>query len=230
MTPKEIDDKLVIPEEDKVTSIKILEAEYIYNFIKEHDIKKTLETGFGYARSASNIIAASECKHIVIDPFQANYQYLGLKNIEKIGLQNLLDFRNDYSHNILPELLEKKQLFKFIFIDGDHKFDGILIDFYYSDLLLENKGYILLHDTWMRSTQLVMSFIKKNRNDYIKLKTPLRNFALYQKVGLDKRNGMYFKEFYTTKSLITYNVITWLTTGNQNILKRIVFKLKELIK
>jgi len=230
VTIEEIQNKLYVPEANKTTSIKDSEACFIYNFIKEKNIKKTLETGFAYAKSATHIMAATGSEHIAIDPFQQNYNNQGLKNIENLNLDNQLKFYDDYSHNVLPELSKSNQQFEFIFIDGDHKFDGILVDFYYADLLLEENGYILLHDTWMRTTQLVMSFIESSRIDYKKIKVPLRNFALYQKNGEDKRNGMHFKEFYTMRSLFTHNIIYWLNDGKQNFLKKIVFKLKESLK
>lgn len=230
MKPSEINEKIIIPQEDKATSIKTPEAEFIYNFLIEKGITSTLEVGFAYAKSASHIIAATKSNHIVIDPFQENYKNIGLENIKSLGFDKYLTFYNDYSHNILPQFVRQKMHFDFIFIDGDHKFDGELIDFYYADLLINEGGYILMHDTWMRSTQLVNSFIKTNRKDYECIITPLRNFALFQKVGKDNRNGMHFKEFYTFKSLIVYNIINWLITGKGNFLKRIAFVIKEKLK
>ena len=230
MTLDEIDSILVIPQEDKATSIKTVEARFIYDFIRQKGLKTTLETGFAYAKSASHIIAATQSEHIAIDPFQAHYQNIGLKNIESLKFEKFLVFHNDYSHNVLPKLVAEKRQFEFIFIDGDHKFDGEFVDFYYADLLLKQGGYILMHDTWMRSTQLVVSFIKSNRKDYKYIKTSLRNIALFQKTGEDSRNGMFFKEFYTFKRLILHNVIMWLTTGKSNLLKRTVFWIKEKLK
>ncbi|NOR88437.1 MAG: hypothetical protein GQ527_12585 [Bacteroidales bacterium] len=230
MSPSEINEQLVIPQEDSASPVKSSEAEFLYNFLKEKGITSTLETGFAYAKSASHIIAATNSQHIVIDPFQEHYQSLGIKNIKKLNFEKFLTHYNDYSHNTLPLLVRENKKFDFIFIDGDHKFDGEFVDFYYADLLLNDKGYVLMHDTWMRSTRLVMAFINSNRPDYKYIKTPLRNFALYQKVGKDSRNGMHFKEFYTSKSFFSHNIIIWLTTGKQNFLKKIVFKLKDILK
>ncbi len=230
MNPSEIKDRIYIPQEDRVTSIKTSEAEFIYNFLTEKGISATLEIGFAYAMSASHIIAATQKEHIVIDPFQYKYKNLGLENIKSLGFENYLVFFNDYSYNILPLFVRQGRLFEFIFIDGDHKFDGEFIDFFYADLLLTKGGYILMHDTWMRSTQLVMSFIKTNRRDYEYIATAHRNLALFRKIGNDSRNGMHFREFYTFKSLLVYNVISWLTTGKNSFLKRIVFAAKERLK
>lgn len=230
MNPSDIRDKIILPQEDRVTSIKTSEAEFIYNFLLEKGISATLEVGFAYAMSASHIIAATQKEHIVIDPFQDKYQNLGLENIRSLGFEDYLAFYNDYSHNILPLFVRQGKRFEFIFIDGDHKFDGEFIDFFYADLLLREGGYILMHDTWMRSTQLVMSFIKTNRKDYEYVATTHRNLALFRKTGNDSRNGMYFREFYTYKSLLVYNIISWLTEGDKNFLKRIVFAVKEKLK
>ena len=145
-------------------------------------------------------------------------------------MSDLLDFREDFSHNVLPELLRNNAKFDFIFIDGDHKFDGEFVDFYFADLLLEKQGYILLHDTWMRSTQLVMQFIKTNRTDYKAIPTGLRNLALYQKIGNDERNGMFFKEFYTFKSFLSHYLILWMSDGKKSFLKNLLFYLKEKLK
>ncbi|MCY7408684.1 MAG: class I SAM-dependent methyltransferase, partial [Chitinophagales bacterium] len=206
MTPEEINQLLEIPEWDKSSSVKTEEARFLYDFISKNKIKKTLEVGFAFAKSASHIMAASEAEHIAIDPFQSNYKEFGLRNIEKLKMRDRLKFLPDFSHNVLPKLAVENKKFEFIFIDGDHKFDGILVDFYYSDLILEDNGYVLFHDTWMRSTRLVEQFIKKNRSDYKYIPTPLRNFSLFQKVGKDARNGMYFKEFYTFRSVIIHPI------------------------
>jgi hypothetical protein len=230
MTPLEINEKIIIPFEDKASSVKTSEAAFIYNFLIEKGITETLEVGFAYAKSASHILAATQSNHIVIDPFQEHYQKLGLKNVEKLGFSDRLTYYNDYSHNVLPGLVREKRHFGFIFIDGDHKFDGEFVDFYYADLLLNKGGYILLHDTWMRSTELVTSFVRKNRKDYRYIKTPLRNFALFQKVGDDTRNGMHFREFYSSKAFFSHNIIMWLTTGKSNFLKKFIFFLKEKLK
>ena len=230
MTPADINIRLTIPEWDTSSSIKTEEAAFIYNLISKNKITRTLETGFAFAKSASHIIAATESIHVAIDPFQSKYQNLGLRNIEALGMKDLLDFRPDFSHNVLPALVKEDRKFDFIFIDGDHKFDGVLVDFYFGDLLLEKGGLLLMHDTWMRSTRLVMSFIRTNRKDYHKLKTPLRNLALYQKIGTDDRSGMYFREFYTFRSRLTFLLITWMSSGRTTLLKRIALRVKTMVR
>jgi len=231
MKPSEINALIEIPEERKFISIKEDEAAFLYDFIQEHDLKSTLEIGLGFGRSATHMLMAHGSNHIAIDPFQSDYEYLALENVAKIGAKDQFDFYEDFSHNVLPQFVKEKRHFDLIFIDGDHKFDGILVDFYYADLLLETDGCLLFHDSWMRSTQLVASFIKKNRSNYREIKSPLRNFLIFQKHSKeDLRDGMHFKEFYNQRSRLKFKVISWLVSPGDTFLKRLVLKLKHVFK
>lgn len=197
-------DKLIM--DRKRTSITKKEAEFIYSFLKIKKIKKSLEVGFAYGCSTAYIISAIKSKHYAIDPFQHNYKNLGLKNIENLKLSKYLKFEKDYAHNVLPKLLKQGLKIDFAFIDGGHKYDNTFISFYYIDLLLNQKGYVLFHDSWMRPTQLVASWIKKNKINYKLVKTPIKNFIMFQKIGRDKRVWWHFKEFYNLKSIIKHNL------------------------
>jgi hypothetical protein len=112
-----------------------------------------------------------------------------------------------------------------IFIDGDHKFDGIFVDFFFSDFLIKQNGFILLHDSWMRSTQIVTRFVKTNRKDYVQIRSPEKNIIIFQKNGLDARDGMHFKEFFSFKNIISYNMREALNRNPE--LKKIIKKIKK---
>lgn len=198
--------KLKVPKNDTSTSITKREGEFIHNFIKEKNIKKTLEVGLAYGCSTAYVISATQSKHIAIDPNQDHYGNLGLRNIKKLDLSEHLIHVNDYAHNALPKLLDEGVKIDFAFIDGGHKFDEIFIDFYYTDMLLNLGGYVLLHDAWMRSTQHVISWIKKNKKNYKMIKTPIKNLTLFQKIGEDKRKWYDFKRFGTIKSYIPHKI------------------------
>ena len=234
MKPQEINAHMVIPEDKEFVSVKAEEAAFLFDFIRKNQLTKTLETGLGFGRSAIHILAAHSQKHLAIDPFQSDYEYLALKNVETCGFKDKFEFIEDYSHNVLPQLVKEIDTngkFDFIFIDGDHKFDGILVDFYYADLLLLQNGFIILHDSWMRSTQLVAEFIRKNKSNYTKIESPLRNFIIFQKTQKqDDRDGMHFREFYTNKSKLKYSLITWMISDGDSFLKRMAKKLKDAIK
>ncbi len=226
-TIDQIESILQIPETDKKTPVRVEEARFIYQFIQEKKISKTLEVGLGYGRSAAYIMLATQQPHTAIDPFQKNYGYQAVKNIQAAGLGAAFTHIEDFSHFALPELCHKNEQYDFIFIDGDHKFDGILIDFYFAAMLVKKGGYILFHDTWMRSTRLVNQFVEKNRHDFKTHPVALSNLHLIQKIqDTDPRDGMYFQEFYTTKSWFKYRLITYLNDHPNSLLG----KVKKLIR
>ncbi len=227
MTPKEINEILYVQEELSSVPVKIVDAEFLYNFVKENKLTRTLETGFAQGRSAAHIIAASNSKHLAMDPFQAEeFKNVGLENMKKLGMENLIEVRNEFSYETLPKLYFEGRKFDFIFIDGDHKYDGEFIDFFYSDLLLDDGGYVLFHDTWLRSTQYMIKYIQKNRKNYKRLKTPLKNFALFRKEGTYEREWLHFKEFLTLKSFAIFHTRMWVSRHRQNPIIKLLYRLK----
>ncbi|MBN2087432.1 class I SAM-dependent methyltransferase [Candidatus Peregrinibacteria bacterium] len=196
MKYKNIYNQLIFSSEGrKGDAIKKREALYIYNFLKNKNIKNTLEVGFADGFSAAHIMAATNGIHYAIDPFQKDiYSDSGLKNIKKLGLLHRLKFENKCSEIILPKLVEKGMKMDFIFIDGDHKFDSIFIDFFYADKLINIGGYILFHDVCMESTQHVISWIYNNKNYKIKVMLEL-NLVLVKKLRDDNRKWDHFVKF-----------------------------------
>lgn len=139
----------------------------IYNFVKKQEFVHTLEVGMGIGGSAVHILAATAGQHVAMDPVQlVSYNNIGLNNVRKFGLESKLEFYNECSEFVLPELLNQNRKFEFIYIDGDHKFDFALIDFYFCDFLLATNGFILLDDAWMPSIVRVSDFISMNRSNY----------------------------------------------------------------
>lgn len=196
--PENFYEDLTIPKKWRILPVKKAAGEFIYNLIKKNKLKKTIESGFGLGVSAAYIISATRSKHIVIDPFYKTEwdSSIAMKNIKKLGFTNFLIYHNNYSYNILPQLYKKGLKLDFAFIDGDHKYDSIFVDYFYMDLMLKNKGFILFDDAWMRTTQLVVSFIRTNKSNYKEIKTPLKQLILFQKTGhKDNRQWYYFREF-----------------------------------
>ncbi len=176
-----IEQTIVIPKQYRISSIAGNEAEFLHDFITKHAVKKTLEIGLGFGYSAAYIMHATGARHRVIDPFQKRYRYLGLFNLDRLGFRTRLTFYGDYSHFVLPALSKAGETFQFIFIDGGHRFDEIFLDFYFSDLMLETNGYIVFHDATYESTQFVLSWIRKNRTDYVFVPIDMPNMVIIMK-------------------------------------------------
>jgi predicted O-methyltransferase YrrM len=206
--PQTLYSKLDIPAHDRVTSLSEEEGKFIFNFLIEKGIKRTLEIGMAYGCSTAYIISATKSLHYAIDPFQEIYQNLGTKNIASLGFKCMLNLKRELSHFALPELAREGLKIDFAFIDGDHKFDTIFCDFYYIDLMLSVGGYVMFHDTWMRSTQFVLAWIRSNKTNYKIIKIRQLNIIVVQKLADVERPWYHFKGFFTIKSIYTHWYLT----------------------
>jgi predicted O-methyltransferase YrrM len=227
----EIKASIKLPENIRSSAVKFSEGEYLHQLVRASGFRKTLETGFGLGVSAASIMSASGGRHVAIDPFQAHYDNCGLKNLETLGLTRNLEFYGDYSHNVLPRLLAQGRTFEFIFIDGDHKFDGQFVDFYYASSLIEQGGFIVLHDTWMRGTSYLTSYVRSNRKDFEPVPQALRNIAVFRKRGADRRGWMHFEGFGgTPRAYLTHKVIQTVHAEEDSLLKRAARRVKDALK
>jgi predicted O-methyltransferase YrrM len=220
-----------LPDTIRASAVKFSEGEYLHDLVKANGFHRTLETGFGLGLSAAAIMAASGSRHVAIDPFQADYGGCGLKNIARLGLADRLEFHADYSHSVLPRLLQDGRRFELVFIDGDHKFDGQFVDFYYAALLLERGGFIVLHDTWMRGTDYLTDYVRHNRKDFAYVAQPMRNMAVFRKAGHDERDWMHFEGFGgSPRSYVSHKLIRKMHLERNSLFTRTAIRLKALLR
>lgn len=213
MSVEEILALVEIPTEYRCLSVSDTEAAFMHDLVQHNALGKTLEIGLACGVSAACIMSAHDGRHTVMDPNQSKeFGNIGLRNIEAIGCRDRLDFHEDYSRSVLPKLCDRcESQYDFAFVDGNHRFDDMFVDFYYVDHLLVDGGYVAFHDTWMRSTQMVASWVRRNRKNYRQLKTPERNLVIFQKRSNDERSWDHFREFYTLRSILSHRIITWLS-------------------
>jgi len=136
--------------------------------VQREKFENTLEIGMAYGLSTLFICQAHHDKgtgrHTAIDPNQDTvFRSVGLLNIKRAGLDNILRFFQAPSYEVLPQLCIAGEHFDFAFVDGMHLFDYVLIDFFYIDKLLTVGGYIVLDDLWMPAVQKVATFALRNR-------------------------------------------------------------------
>lgn len=210
------------------SQISDAEAAFLFRFVRDHDVAETLEIGCGLGKSAVSIMLGTGREHVVVDPFQANYDFRGVGNVERAGLGDRLEHRAERSATALPALLAEGRRFDFVFVDGSHRFDDILLDFTFADLLLRPGGSIVFDDLWMRTTQLVLAYIRTNRPDYALDPGAPRTLALVRKTGDDARDGMFHREFYTARGFVSHHAVTWLA-GRDTPAKRVARRLKSAL-
>jgi predicted O-methyltransferase YrrM len=153
------------------SQIPSVEGEFLQSLIRDLKPKVTLEVGLAFGVSALYILDALEKQpgscHIVIDPCQYDpdlWNGCGIRNIEKAGFKDLVEFHHAPSYQALPELLKAGRKIDFAFIDGWHTFDYSFVDFFYSHQMLNVGGLIALDDANIPSVRKLARYILANHS------------------------------------------------------------------
>ena len=145
------------------------QGQFLQDVVQQIGAIRSLEVGLAYGVSAlficDGLVKQERAHHIAIDPVQHSYwRDIGVHNLQQAGYGELFKLYQQQSHIALPQLLEAETQVDFAFIDGQHTFDFVLVDFFYIDHLLRVGGVVALDDTNMPSIRRVCRFIAANRN------------------------------------------------------------------
>ena len=147
----------------------------LYELVAREKCDRALEIGMANAGSSVVICAAMTSRVgtlLSIDPFQtADYRGKGVANLEIAGFNRQHQLIEEPSHLALPVLLREERRFDFIFIDGWHAFDYVMVDMFYSDLLLKDGGVLAFHDTDAAAVHKAVMFLERHR-PYRRLSPP----------------------------------------------------------
>ncbi len=160
----------------------------------------SVEIGLGYGFSTVFLLAAMKTggygHHIAIDPFQnRDWDGVGVKRAEILGMSDRFTFIEERSITAVPKLIERGTKTPFIFIDGNHRFDDVLVDFYLCENICEAGGVIIFDDMWMPSIRKVVEFVRMNRGDFEVLESPVDRMAIVRKIGEDTRPWDHYEDF-----------------------------------
>ncbi|MDI6788820.1 MAG: class I SAM-dependent methyltransferase [Planctomycetota bacterium] len=146
------------------------QGEFLQGIIREIKPLVSLEVGLAYGISALFICDALEktpaTRHIIIDPYQFSglWKGMGLNNLKEAGYKDIIEFHEQTSQLVLPQLESQGRKVDFAFVDGWHTFDHTLVDFFYIDRLLRVGGVVVLHDAGWPSIRKVCRYIVTNRS------------------------------------------------------------------
>ena len=166
-------------------------AEALYRTVLARRPSLVVETGLASGVSTLAILTALEeigeqGRLISIDPFEArDYQNCGLVAVRRAGLADRHQHINRPSHLALPELLASNTRVDLAYIDGDHRVDFVLLDFWYLDRMLPVGGTIAFNDCQMDSVNKVIAFLRTYRR-YAELDVGLP----YSYVGYTRLRGL----------------------------------------
>ncbi len=148
------------------SSIDYDEAKFLESLIKKYEPGKTLEIGCATGISSLIICEAigSNGSHTIIDAFQStDWENHGLNNLSNAGFSN---FRliEELSEFVLPNLLKSGEKYDFVFVDGWHTFDHVLVEFFYINRLLHTGGIVVFDDTSLEGLNRLMRYISNYPN------------------------------------------------------------------
>jgi len=150
-------------------AVSMERGEFLSQMIAHANAKHTIETGCGSGLSALFILeailqnGAGPRAHLIMDPEQNSFfQGMGTRLIKDAGAWEHVDFRLERSQIVMPQLWAEGRTFDAVFIDGDHKFDGVFCDAYYAHRLLKPGGILVIDDVWMDAVWLACHFLEES--------------------------------------------------------------------
>jgi predicted O-methyltransferase YrrM len=138
-------------------------------WVRREGALRTLETGLGFGVSTlficEGLLANGDGgRHLAVDPYQLvdAYDGVGLQVLEEAGVRDLVEFYAEESQIVLPRLLGEGRRFDLAFIDGNHRFEGVLLDLIYSARLLVEHGIVFADDAQLPGVRRAISFCVAN--------------------------------------------------------------------
>ena len=146
-----------------------VELQKVAELIAASQPARVLEIGM--ANGTSSVMIADELRkyggHLTsIDPHQTmpapfGYESAGVQAVRTIlSTHRLIE---EYDYLALPRLVESGERFACILIDGYHSFDLTLLDLFYADLLLEQGGLLLCHDSSSPAVYKALRWLETNK-------------------------------------------------------------------
>jgi len=192
------------------TKVSVAQGMWLYSLCCKVRPRKTLEIGFAYGFSTVFFLAAISRNgighHTAVDPFQRQFWHgVGLQNIRQLGMEEKLRFVEMLSFPALIGFAAAGEQFDVIFIDGNHRFDDVLVDFTLACGVCPVGGHIILDDMRMPSVQKAVGFIRANRKDFVPVKALVQNTAAFRRVGPDTREWDHFRDFRSASPISSPN-------------------------
>ena len=179
------------------TKISMLQGAVLHQLVRQTGARRTLEIGFAYGFSTVWLLDAlpPDGRHVAIDPHErSSYAGVGLRQVQALGAPAGFEWRQAFSIHALSDAIRQGECYDLVFIDGNHRYDDVLVDFYLADQVLKVGGILTLDDMWMPSVRTAVEFIATNRA-YRAVQQPEANLAVFQKLADDQRDWRHYAPF-----------------------------------
>ena len=87
------------------------------------------------------------------------WEGIGLSNLSRAGYLDIVDFNEIFSYQYLSHLTKNHVTIDLAFIDGNHMFDYVLVDFFLIDKLLRPGGIVIMDDLSYPSIRSVCRYV-----------------------------------------------------------------------
>ena len=178
------------------------EGEALRKWVTREGAVKTIEVGLGYGISALHICEGlllngdPAARHVVLDPSQSTrFADCGLQVLEDAGVRHLVEHHAEFSEIALPQFLKEGRSFDLGFVDGNHRFDAVVLDLFYLGRLVRRGGVVALDDYNLRGIRRAVSFFVSNLGWTVE--ETIGDYAVVLRTALepDKREYWHFVEF-----------------------------------
>jgi predicted O-methyltransferase YrrM len=151
---------------DLTSAIDHEEAMFLSQLVKDFNPQKTLEIGCAEGISSLAICESlgSNAHHTILDPFQSTqWKSSGINNLKAEGFKNftLIEERSELA---LPQFLKEGKTFDFVFVDGWHTLDHVMVEFFYINRLLPVGGVVAFDDIALTGLNKLMRYISNYPN------------------------------------------------------------------
>lgn len=100
-----------------VPIIRDRSAKFLYDYVKDNNIKTVLEIGTAIGYSGSIILNAGAEKLVTVD-INAEYLKIAKNTFEKLSICDFVEMYHDDAWNLINRLCQQERKFDMIFLDG----------------------------------------------------------------------------------------------------------------
>ncbi len=140
-------------------------AEMLHNTVRSCRPKRVLEIGMASGISTLSILSGLKENGdggtlVSIDPFQSTSgRGAGVHHVVQGGFADQHRLMEEFDYLALPKLVSEEASFDLIYIDGNHDFEYVVLDYFYADLLIGPGGILGFNDCGWRTVHAAMKHI-----------------------------------------------------------------------
>src|SRR5262249_13052347 len=94
-----------------------------------------------------------------------HWERIGIQAVERAGLSEYVQVKEELSSLALPALVARNEQFDLIYVDGSHLFEDVFIDAYYCFRLVSKNGVVIFDDCRAVHVKKVIQFVRRNMGE-----------------------------------------------------------------